>query len=415
MSLGRRGSFLPVATTAVVFMVVLFAGIFALLRAQVRQTVYQARELQAQSIAEAGLEDALNKVLFPPVKQRSYTKAFAGGYFEVVISTDLAPWIESRGYSAAIPAFGRASRVVRAQALFAGFYNFADSTFTVNWPMTAYDSAVSNRPSCTFSATNYSGLTSGRNGCYQSGDVLGNDSVVTAPNGYINGAAFYADAASTAPAAATVAGPVMLVSSATVDVMDASVYVSSNDNNASRIRPFSAYSTSTMVLNVDPATGNVQLSSGTYYFKGLFVSSRTLQISLDRPDQEVNIYLAGPLYVSPQGAIEDGTSVNSCGRNGGGCRATNVHIYGQGGSTITLSGYSSVAKNENATYLDVYCPGDAVVVNQRLLGRVIGRSVRITNPYGGSNRYPVFLFDMQFGFTEAQGARWVSGSWSMGH
>lgn len=405
-----RGAALPAAMLAALGFAVVIAGSYALMRVQVRMTVYEARQAQAQAIAEAGLEDGLNKVALTSGWKTGYPrKDFAGGYYTVSVSTDQAPWITSTGYSAPVPIMGRAARTVKAQAALSGFMNFSASTFTVNWGMAAYDSntTAGRTPSCKLSDMN-------SNGCQFGAHVLANTAVVTAAGAIrINGDAIYASATSTAPAAATVAGSVSLaLASSTVAIEDGSAFLASNDNNAAHISPFAAYSTTTMILTVNPAVGNVTLSSGTYYFKGINVSSAILKIDLNNPTDAASIYLAGNLFVSPQGSID---SSLHCIASGGGCRAYNVHVYGQGGRTMNISGYTAVSKTANLTYIDLYCPSDDIIINQRVLGRLVGKTVKILNPYGtGGIAYPTFFFDVNFGVIpgESTNGRWIRNSWS---
>lgn len=405
--MNSRGASLPAAMLAVLGFAVLIAGTYALLRIQVRETVYQVRLAQAQTIAEAGLEDAMFTVMLSPKWKTGYAnKAFAGGYYTVSISTDQQPWITSTGYSAAIPIMGRAARTVKAQVVFDGFYNFSASTFSTTWGMTGYDSSTfaGRTPGCKNNSLSSSG-------CQFGAYVFANTAVVTGGGGTINGDATYANAISTPPAAATVLGKILLAAStAPVSIVDGSYFLTNNDNNSTRISPIAAYSTTTMILTVNTAIGAVTLSSGTFYFKGISITSKTLNISLADATQAATIYLAGNLFVSPQGAID--SSVPNCNAAGG-CRATNVHIYGQGGGSMYLSGYTAVTGGANKTFVDLYCPQDDIVVNQRVLGRLVGKSVQILNPYGTTGTtYPNFLFDINFGITPNSGVKWVAGSWS---
>lgn len=400
--MNTRGGTLPVALLCVLVFAFLAATSVALMRAQVRETLYEARLAQAHAIAEAGIEEALNKLTLAPSWRDGWVeRPFGGGAYTVTLSTDAAPWVESTGYAAAIPGLGRPARTIRAQAVFDGFYNFADSTFTVTWQTTAFDSAVDYSPTC---ASNK--MTS--NGCRSGDHVWANTAVVTTPGDIrIHGDATYATATSTPPAASTVSGEVRLAaSSVTVPVEDGTPYVAVNDNGR---LPASAYDSSTKRLHVT-STMTVTLSSGVYHLRGIS-SSGTINVSLGDPSEELAIYLDGDLWVG--GARGRIASNNGCGGNGGGCRAYNVHVYGQeAGGTVWLGGFEQTAKNENETYLDVFCPRHEVTLNQRLLGRLVGRSVRVQNPYGGGNKYPVFFFDLQFGFASSDGVRWARGSWS---
>lgn len=403
--MSARGASFPVALLAVLGMAIMVVGSYALIRMQVRESLYQVRSAQAQAIAEAGLEDALNKVLLTPSWKTGYSnKPFAGGYYVVSVSTDQDPWITSTGYSAVMPILGRAARTVQARALFDGFFNFAATTFTVNWPITAYDSSIDRTPTCRTNNLN-------ANGCKFGAHVLGNISVVTGGSSLrINGDALYAEETSTAPAQATVAGLVtLLASSATVPIEDGSPYLTVNDNDAAHISNFSvAYDTNTMILYVSTRSGNVTISSGTYYFKGLYIvgagnQNVRLTVDLNNTSQAVNIYLAGNLVTNARGYID-----SNCGP----CRPYNVHVYGQGGGTMTLTGYTAVNNANSSTQIDLFCPEDDIVINQRFLGRAVGRKVTISNPYGNGNNRPIFFFDTQFGFSQVDGVRWVSGSWS---
>jgi hypothetical protein len=394
-----RGAALPAAMLAVLAFAVVIAGTYALLRVQVRETVYQVRLAQAQAIAEAGLEDALGQISLKPSWKTGYAQRnFAGGYYTVTCSTDVVNrWITSTGYSENIAVMGRAVRTVKAQSISDGFYNFADSTFTVGWPITSFDSVVDKTPTCRTTNMNLSG-------CIAGPALWANTTVLTSGTSVqVNGDVTYATPSSTAPAQATIAGSIILeTSTTTVDIADGTPYITANDNlGIGRITPASAYDAATGVLSVTTTTGNVSLSSGTYYFKGMFISSRTLTISM-RSGQEMFIYLAGSLYVSPQGMIDSNQSRYACDQ----------HIYGQGGSTITLSGYTAVNNAANTTYLDIYAPQDRVVLFQRMLGRLIGKEVIIANPYGAANNRPIFFFDVQCGYAQAKGTRWVSGTWS---
>lgn len=396
----ERGSTLPAALLGVMCIAIIAGGSIALLRGQVKETLIQTRSAQAQAIAEAGLEDALNRLALNSSWKTGYSqKLFAGGYYDVTVSTDQMPWVISTGYSSAIPKFGRVSRSVGAQALFDGFYNYAASSYTVLWATTAFDSLVDPTPTCRATSMNASG-------CRFGDHVHANDAIETSGSSIrINGDATYANEFATAPAQSTIAGRIILGDTTVVDVEDATVAAQINDVNSGRISPWSAYSPTTKALSVTTATGNVSLSSGTYYFSEIYVSSRTLTISMGgvNSGHVANIYVASSVFVSPQGSI-----VSNCGS----CRRANVHIFAQGGGTITISGYSDVGSNANTTYLDIHAPTSPVILRQRMLGRLIGKTVRIENPYGGGNRFPVFFFDLQYGFAQATGSRWVSGTWS---
>lgn len=405
--IGREDGFtLPTTMMVLLAMAIIVAGGYALTRVQVRETVYQMRSAQAQEIAQAGLEDALNQISLKPSWKTGYPrKNFAGGYYTVTCSTDVVNrWVTSTGYSAPIASFGRAARTVVAQSISDGFYNFADSTFTVNWAMTSFDSVIDRTPTCKTSNMNTSG-------CLTGPALWANTKVATAAGAIrVNGDVTYATRSSTAPAQSTISGLINVEdSTTTVEIEDGTPYIAANDNlSTGHIVPAAAYSTTTMILTVNPTTddanGRVTITSGTYYFRGINVTSATLRIRMNSGD-EVFIYLDGDLYVSPNGQIDSNQTRYACDQ----------HIYGQGGHTITLSGYTAVGNTSNTTYIDIYAPQDKIVLNQRMLGRLIGDSVTINNPYGGSNKYPVFFFDVQCGYAQDNGTRWVLGTWSQSY
>jgi len=448
MRLGRGGFTLPLAVVAVIAMGIIAVGAYGLARAQVRAILWESRTLQAQAIAEAGLEDALNNVARNASWKAGYPspKYFAGGYYTVRVSTDPAPTITSTGYARSIPGLGRASRTVQAQAKLDGFYDFANSTFTMNWYAVAYNSNVNDKPTCNIvEMQSLSSTSAPSKGCIYGLYVLGNDKVFIASSAvnpiHWSGDAAYAEPTSTAPFADAVKGKVVLAASRVTvpnweeDPDNPGLYLTQNDNNATRISPFSAYNATTGILSV--TSGDVELSSGTFYFKGIVVaSSRTLFIQLDRTDQAANIYLEGNLSVAYQGRIDTTRGTNNkddCGigtnEDNGGCKACNVHIYGRGGGTMILEGYdvtctnklgtgggNGACKGENFTYLDIYAPEDEIVIKQRFLGRVVGKKVDIISPYpidsNNTRNYPVYFFDTKCGYAASQGVRWVSGTWN---
>lgn len=413
--MSARGAALPAAMLSVLAFVIVIAGTYALLRVQVRETIYQVRLAQAQAIAEAGLEDALGQISSKPSWKTGYPSGrnFAGGYYIVTCSTDVVNrWVTSTGYSAPVAIMGRAVRTVKAQSISDGNYNFADSTFTVNWAMTSFDSAIKN-PTCKISGMGTKTTTV--KGCF-AGPALWANTTVAAPTGAVrvNGDVTYATPSSTAPAQSTIAGVIyMETSKTTVDVEDGTPYIAANDNltriSVTKGTATNPYDPATMILSVTSATvlsnGAVILSSGTFYFKGIDISSRTLYFNLT--DGEIaNVYLKGNLIMTSSGTIDSNQSKYACDQ----------HIYGQGGGTITLSGYINVHNGignnvDNITRLDIFAPQDTVILNQRMLGRLIGKTVTINNPYGAGNAYPIFFFDTQCGYAQASGTRWIQGTW----
>ncbi|MBI4376248.1 MAG: pilus assembly PilX N-terminal domain-containing protein [Elusimicrobia bacterium] len=116
MSFDHRGSGLVLSMVVLTGLSLMALAIYHMARAIVRESVYEVRLIEAQSIAEAGLEHALSRLSRDPSWREGFSdKLFAGGSYTVTFSPDSPPWITSTGRSRPIFALGSASRMVRAR------------------------------------------------------------------------------------------------------------------------------------------------------------------------------------------------------------------------------------------------------------------------------------------------------------
>src|ERR1700761_3892730 len=86
---------------SMIIMIVLLSlgtGLYSVVRSVVRESVFQSRIAQSQTIAEAGLEDALYQLRLNSSYRTSFNKSFAGGSYSVIYSTETPPKITSTGY-----------------------------------------------------------------------------------------------------------------------------------------------------------------------------------------------------------------------------------------------------------------------------------------------------------------------------
>ena len=77
---GRAGSTLVLNVLVMTVFAMTAVIVYASARSQVHSVVHDARQAQAQAIAEAGLEDAMHGVYLNPLWRGGFNqKAFAGG------------------------------------------------------------------------------------------------------------------------------------------------------------------------------------------------------------------------------------------------------------------------------------------------------------------------------------------------
>lgn len=301
MMTDRRGATLILTLITVAAFSLTAAIVYAGVRSQVNSVVYAKRSAQAQAIAEAGLEDALSNLLKDPTWRAGFTdKAFAGGTYTVTLSTDIAPWIVSTGYSAPIFMKGPAVRTVTSQASFVAgvcpYAIMADRSVTIEGRVDAYDPIASLTPSATSFVT---GAAVRSNTSIDTGSAV-------CPPANIRG---NVRAVTGVPDASCVEGTVTLSTETLVlPVFSCGACATVNDN-LTRISPAGnpPYNSASKQLNV--ATGQtVTLSSGTFYFSKITLRGT---LNVDTSSGAVNIYLNGNLDANPGCQVNNTSKIPS--------------------------------------------------------------------------------------------------------
>lgn len=379
---GARGSGLILSLIALTAFSLMAVLVYRVTRTQVRESLQLKRQAQAQAIAEAGLEVALNRLYADQSWKTGYTgAAFGGGSFSVAVSSDAPPWIAVTGYSEPIPGFGAAVRSVRAQAAYAlstgaaagaasGYALMAQAEAASYGTVDSYSSAVNPNPA-TFGAE---------------ADVWSNGTVLTTVGAVrIRGDVYYRSGS--APSAATVSGVIVHSSyTQTLAGSPCAPYKIANDN-AAGLSPQSYYNGVNKDLTV-PLGGTAVLQPGNYYFRRLTVN--------------------GTLNVNTSG----GGTVNLCTSGyinaNAGCQFNNpakipprLMIYGDGANTT--HNFRCVTPL-HAKILD---KTSSIELYQTVYGRAAGNKTRV-------NAGAVLHFDTESAGAPVTGVGVSTGSWTEG-
>jgi hypothetical protein len=248
--------------------------------AMVVEAVYYERSTQALAIAEAGLQDAMHSLYQDSTWRTGFNqKAFAGGYYTVTVSTSAGVVVASTGYSASILLTGRAVKTVTVPVVFVSTSVNGNAVLAnaliVNGTVDAYDPSIS--------------LTPPPGSFVQGGTVWSNAGINTSagscpPLRILSDVVYFQSAA--APAGACVSGT---ISPSTYTL--ALPYTSCGtcvtvNNNAVGINPSSAWSIPSKKLTINSGE-TVTLSSGTYYFKQIFLDGT---LNVDTTSGPVKIF-----------------------------------------------------------------------------------------------------------------------------
>lgn len=378
-----RGSGLILSLLALTTFSLLAVLVYRVTRTQVRESLQLVRQAQAQAIAEAGLEVALDRLRADQAWNAGYVNApFGGGSFTVAVSADAPPWISVTGYSAPIPGFGGAVRSVRAQADYSlstsaasgsggGYAMMAQTEAASYGAVDSYNSAVNPDPTV-FEAN---------------ANVWSNATVITSVGGVrIRGNAYYYSG--TAPNAATVSGSVVR-STYTQAVPSANpcAAIRTANDNATGLSPQSYYTPSRRDVTV-PAGGTAVLQPGNYYFRRLVVNG-TLNADTSAGGT-VNLCVSS--YINANA----GCRINNLGRV-----PSRLMIYGDNPTTTHnfRCGTPLHAKIQDAS--------STINIYQTVYGRVAGRRTRVQA--GG-----VLHFDTEATAATVVGANVAGGTWSAG-
>lgn len=275
--------------------------VYGAAKSQVRAVVHDAREGQAQAIAESGFEDALHGLYLNPQWRAGYTaKPFAGGFYTVTLTTAAPPVIAATGYSSSLLLLGRAVKTVTATAVIISSGAPAKAVIanglSVAGTVDAYDPNVSLTPS---SASFTSGALIWSNGAIDTNGAA-------CPPVHVFGDASYL---TTAPGAACVSGAVV---QSTYTIPLTSVPCGScqtANNNLAGISPPSAYNAAAMKLTV--SSGEVvTLSTGTYFFTQVFINGTGI-LNVDTSSGHVKIFYNNKWQESSSCAVNNLSKIPS--------------------------------------------------------------------------------------------------------
>jgi len=269
----ERGSGLILSLIALTAFSLMAVLVYRVTRTQVRESLQLKRQAQAQAIAEAGLEAALNRLYLDSSWKTGYVNTdFAGGKFTVVVSTDNPPLLSVTGYSASILGFGSAARSVRALTA------ITTSTSPVSGTGGGYAMLAQVEAASYGIVDSYSSSANPNPVVFASnGDVWSNGTVLTTVGALrINGNAYYFSGS--APNAATVSGSV--VHSTYTQTLPGSTpcaAIKVSNNNTTGLSPQSYYTASSKDVTV-PSGGTATLQPGNYYFRRLTITG-TLNVN----------------------------------------------------------------------------------------------------------------------------------------
>lgn len=316
---GKDGSTLVLNVLIMTVFAMTAVIVYASAKSQVKAVVYDAREAQAQAIAEAGLEDAMHEIYMNPLWRTGFVqKPFGAGYYTVSLSSADPPYILSTGYSSPLLLTGRAVRTVGALVEYTvGSCPYAvmaagtgGAAVVIDGKVDAYDITTTLTPSATE-------FTTGAN-------IRSNKEVsvggAACPPARVLGDVIHVTGG---PSASCVSGS---ITATTTTVTVADFPAPSTNDNLTGITPSSAYSAgAAQKLDVN-AGQTVTLSTGVYVFK------------------QINIASTGVLNVLTSSGTVEVYLKNNFNANSG-CQINNVskipsrfHFYGiNGGNVIRLN------------------------------------------------------------------------------
>jgi len=334
------------------------AIVYAAAKSSVTAVVQDAREAQAQAIAEAGLEDAMHGIYLDPLWRTGFTqKPFAGGYYTVTLTTAALPFVTSTGYSANLLLKGRAVRTVSALLEFTpGACPYAvmaagsggGASLVIDGKVDAYDITTTLTPSATEFTTGAS--------------VRSNKSV-TVGGAACPPARIFGDVTHVTggPGASCVTGAITATTT-TLTVLD--FPEPGTNDNLTGITPSSAYSGgAAQKLDVN-AGQTVTLSTGTYVFKQITIAGTGI-LNVNTSSGSVAVYLKNNFTADP------GCQINNISKI-----PARFHFYGiNGGNHVRLN---------CATPLHAYLEGSQAnfELAQELYGHFCSNKVEISSTTG---------------------------------
>lgn len=379
----RRGSGLILSLIALTAFSLMAVVVYRVTRTQVRESLQVKRQVQAQALAESGLEVAFSRIYADQAWSAGYAKApFAGGSFTVVVSSDNPPIVGVTGYSAAITGFGSAVRSVQAQVSYTvstaavagaggGYPLMAQSEAAVYGSLDSYSSYINPNPSVLDA----------------NGDVWSNGTVLTNVGGVrINGNAYYRSGS--APNAATVSGSVVHSTyTQTLPAGNPCASIKNNNNNKTGLSPQSYYSSGNTDVTI-PAGRTATLAPGNYYFRRLTING-TLSVT-NSAGGTVNLCVTS--YIKAN---------SGCQFNNQSHLPRQLLIYGASANT------THTFRCGTPLHAKIVDTSSTIEVYQTIYGRITGNKTRI-------NAGAVLHADTEASDSAVTGVSADAGTWTAG-
>ncbi len=380
---GRAGSTLVLNVLVMTVFAMTAVIVYASAKSQVHAVVHDAREVQAQAIAEAGLEDAMHGIYMNPMWRTGFNqKPFAGGYYTVTLSSADPPYILSTGYSAPMLLTGRAVKTVGALVEYAAgacpYAVMADKALVIEGSVDAYDITTTLTPSATQ-------FISGANVRSNNGvSVTG----AACPPAHIFGDVV---AQGSVPAGSCVTGGVSLTTVTLPLLSFACPTCETVNDNLTGITPSSAYNNGGQALTVN-AGQTVTISTGTYFFKKITIDGT---LNVDTSSGSASIYVKNNFFTGANCQFNNLSKVPA-----------RVHFYS--------TNPGNVVKLNCVTPFHAYLEGSQAQFElaQELYGHFCADSVRISS--NTTDGYGRVHYDLGGGGL-IEHVRWTagpSGSWS---
>ena len=358
MSTSERGAGLVLSLMTLAVLGLLSVTVYQMARSLVRESVYQLRQTQAQAIAEAGLEDALQQLRRNEGWRAGFNrKPFAQGTYTVRISTGSPPWVTSTGYSKPIFLLGPAVKSVRVQTLILR----GDDSLAIQ------ADEIMIRPGAFIDATS------------GDADVWANGLLTVSALATVSGRGYYAGRAD-------VSGAIVNGVQRSTFTRQSAQMAFSGLSEAGKISltPGCAFNPKTRDLDLSDPGCRATLPPGLYFLHDVRISSGALVAA--NSDGPVAIFFDGNFYVGPLGQLRNETA-----------SPLQLALYGQtAGKRLQLNSVSPIQADISAPLADI-----EISPSQVLIGRLVGKRVDL----GGTLHY-----DHTLGGA-AKHVGWLAGSW----
>ena len=356
-----RGSGLILSMLSLIVFVIMTTTIIASLVALKKVSVYQAGLIEAESVADSCVQDALlqletNKSWSGPISGKSLQNDYYDASVSVAVSSK--PVVTCTGYGPPIALLGRPFRTIRFTAEFLPIFAvngvFAGRTYDTTNPQSGSNGYTTTSASIYVNSYNSETDTGygspGTAATVQSTGTI----VLTATNSQIKGNAYYWTG--TRPVAAKVTGNIYNSSTTFPTFNTGAAYVNDNNNYSGGIQPASNFTGQ----DIHVLTGTfATIDSGVYYVRNLYVDALNYSnlgtLTLNITNGPVIIFVTGTMDV--EGELNNPTK-----------RPGNLFIYGVSNSAQTFTIYNTydlfygVVAGKNVTFNLIFNMFGAVAV-----------------------------------------------------